>query len=226
MKLTYLTLFPDLIQHVMASSLMGRAQANQLLDVSIVNPRDFTVNKHKKVDDTPYGGGAGMVLACQPFDDAFASIQPLSSKARVLMMTPTGRPFDQATAKEFAQADQLVFFCGHYEGFDERIHQLIPQLEEVSLGDYVVTGGELPALMITDAVARLVPGVVKEAASVENDSFYKGLLDYPHYTRPAEYKGLTVPEVLLSGDHRAIALWRAEQAQVKTLRQRPDLLTD
>jgi tRNA (guanine37-N1)-methyltransferase len=226
MKFSILTLFPDIIEAYASASIIGRAQKSQVIDVQAVNVRDFTTDPHRKVDDAPFGGGSGMVLACQPIESAYESLLPLEEPARVLMTTPTGRRFDHAYAKELSECRQLVILCGHYEGFDARIQQLIPRIEEVSIGDFVLTGGELPALCIMDAVARLIPGAVQKFSSVEADSFYDGLLDYPHYTRPAEYKGLKVPDVLLSGNHAAIAQWRKQQALEKTRQCRPDLIQD
>ncbi|MGE0200131.1 MAG: tRNA (guanosine(37)-N1)-methyltransferase TrmD [Candidatus Melainabacteria bacterium] len=224
MKFSVLTLFPEIITTYCSTSILGRAQEAGIIRVQSVNPRDFTTDPHRKVDDSPYGGGPGMVLTCQPYDDAFHSLPPLGGNARILLTSPAGRRFDQAMAAELAQAEELVFFCGHYEGFDERLMQIIPGIEEVSVGDYVLTGGELPALCVMDAVTRLLPGAVQKFESVEGDSFYDGLLDYPHYTRPAEYKGLTVPDVLLSGNHAAIAAWRQAQSEERTRTRRPDLL--
>ena len=224
MKFSVLTLFPDIISAYTQASIMGRAQSAGVIQVDIINPRDFTIDPHKKEDDSPYGGGSGMVLTCQPFDDAYQSILPLQQPARVLMTSPAGRRFDHAYATELAACKQVVLLCGHYEGFDERIKQLIPEIEEVSIGDYVVTGGELPALSIMDAVMRLQPGAVQKFSSVENDSFYNGLLDFPHYTRPEEYKGLKVPDVLLSGNHAEIEKWRKAQVVAITKALRPDLL--
>jgi tRNA (guanine37-N1)-methyltransferase len=224
MKFSILTLFPEIIDAYANASIIGRAQKNNVIEVAAVNFRDFTHDPHRKVDDSPFGGGSGMVLTCQPVEDAFQSLLPLREPARVLMTTPAGRRFDHAFAVELSQCEQIVILCGHYEGFDERIHQLIPQIEEVSIGDFVLTGGELPALCIVDAVTRLIPGAVQKFSSVEADSFYTGLLDYPHYTRPAEYKGLKVPDVLLSGNHAAIEQWRQAQALEKTRQSRPDLL--
>jgi tRNA (guanine37-N1)-methyltransferase len=223
-KFSILTLFPEIIEAYANASIIGRARKNNLIDVQAVNFRDFTTDPHRKVDDSPFGGGSGMVLTCQPIESAYESLLPLTEPARVLMTTPTGRRFDHTFATELSQCQQLVILCGHYEGFDERIKQLIPQIEEVSIGDYVLTGGELPALCIVDAVTRLIPGAVQKFSSVEADSFYEGLLDYPHYTRPAEYKGLKVPDVLLSGNHTEIAKWRKQQALEKTRQCRPDLL--
>jgi len=223
MKFSVLTLFPDLIHTYMNASIMGRAQKQGIIEVETVNFRDFSDDPHRKVDDSPFGGGSGMVLTCQPLESAFQSLSPLKEPSRVLLTSPCGRRFDHAFAQELSACEQIVMFCGHYEGFDERIKRLIPQLEEVSLGDYVLTGGELPALCMMDAITRFLPGAVQKFSSVTEDSFYNGLLDYPHYTRPAEYKGLSVPPVLLSGNHQAIAEWRHAQALERTRLHRPDL---
>ncbi|WP_373533140.1 tRNA (guanosine(37)-N1)-methyltransferase TrmD [Vampirovibrio sp.] len=225
MKFSILTLFPEIIDAYASASIMGRACKQGVIEVKAINFRDFTTDPHRKVDDSPFGGGSGMVLTCQPLESAFESLLPLQQPARVLMTTPTGRRFDHAFALELSEAQQLVIFCGHYEGFDERIKGLIPQIEEVSIGDYVLTGGELPALSMMDAITRLLPGAVQKFTSVQADSFYDGLLDHPHYTRPAEYKGLKVPDVLLSGNHAAIQQWRKAQSEERTRRLRPDLLS-
>jgi len=224
MQFSILTLFPEIIEAYASASIMGRARKNGVIDVQAINIRDFTNDPHKKVDDSPFGGGSGMVLACQPVESAFESLLPLQEPARILITTPAGRKFDHRYAVELAQCKQVVILCGHYEGFDERIMQLIPGIEEVSIGDFVLTGGELPALCVMDSVTRLLPGAVQKFSSVEADSFYNGLLDYPHYTRPAEYKRLKVPDVLLSGNHAEIAKWRKAQALHKTKLARPDLL--
>ncbi|WP_303674603.1 tRNA (guanosine(37)-N1)-methyltransferase TrmD [Vampirovibrio chlorellavorus] len=224
MKFSILTLFPDVIEAYVSASIVGRARQKGVVEIEAINFRDFSADAHRKVDDSPFGGGSGMVLTCQPLESAYQSLLPLQQPARVLMTTPTGRRFDHRFALELSEARQVVLFCGHYEGFDERIKSLIPEMEEVSMGDYVLTGGELPALSIVDAVTRLLPGAVQKFTSVQADSFYDGLLDYPHYTRPAEYKGLQVPEVLLSGNHAAIEQWRKAQALERTQRLRPDLL--
>ncbi len=223
----FLTLFPQVIESYAQSSLIGKAQAKGCFQVSVLNIRDFTTHAHHKVDDTPYGGGAGMVLMCQPVLDAFRSIQPQLRKdrTRLLMTSPAGQVFKHETALQFAQDTlDFVFFCGHYEGFDARLLELLPAVEEISIGDFVLTGGELPALSMMDAVARFIPKVVKEASSVENDSFYNGLLDFPHYTKPAIFEGLPVPEVLLSGNHQAIEAWRKLESLKKTQTMRPDLM--
>lgn len=224
MKFSFITLFPGLITCYTETSIIGRAVQNRLIEVETVNPRDFTKNPHRKVDDSPYGGGSGMVIACQPVYDAFLSLQPLTARTAILMTSPMGRTFDHAFAQTLAQMEQVVLLCGHYEGFDHRIHDLIPDMTLVSVGDFVLTGGELPSLCILDAVTRLIPGSVQKYASVESDSFYNGLLDYPHYTRPPEYGGITVPPVLLSGNHAEIEKWRHQEALRLTLQYRPDLL--
>lgn len=224
MKFSILTLFPDVITVYASTSIIGRAQKAGLIRVDAINFREFSADPHRKVDDSPFGGGSGMVLTCQPVESAFASLLPLEQPARVLMTSPAGRRLDQDMAKELADARQLVLLCGHYEGFDERIKQLIPEIEEVSIGDFVLTGGELPALCIVDAVTRMIPGAVQKFSSVEADSFYDGLLDYPHYTRPAEYKGFKVPDILLGGNHAEIERWRHAQALARTQQRRPDLL--
>ncbi len=225
MKFSILTLFPEIIESYTSASIVGRARKNGVIEVQAVNFRDFTSDPHRKVDDSPFGGGSGMVLTCQPLESAFESLLPLQEPARVLMTTPTGRRFDHAFALELSEAKELVILCGHYEGFDERIKHLIPQIEEVSIGDYVLTGGELPALSMMDAITRLIPGAVQKFSSVQADSFYDGLLDYPHYTRPADYKGHKVPDVLLSGNHAAIQQWRKAQSIERTRRLRPDLMS-
>jgi tRNA (guanine37-N1)-methyltransferase len=227
MRYSIITLFPDLITQYCQTSIMGRAQQAGLIQVETVNPRNFTTDVHHKVDDAPYGGGPGMVMMCKPLMDAYHSIEPLPERSKVLLTSPLGKPFSQQDAQEWSQNyDQLVVICGHYEGIDARIHQLIPNLEMVSLGDFVLTGGELAALTIIDATARLLSGVLgKDASSVE-ESFSEGLLEYPQYTRPPVFEELSIPEVLLSGNHAAIARWRRKMSIKNTLRYRPDLLKD
>ncbi len=223
----FLTLFPELIHAYTQTSIVGKGRSKGCFEVYTLNIRDFTTHPHRKVDDTPYGGGSGMVLACQPVWDAFRSIEAelRPGKTRILMTSPTGRVFKHQIAMDMMQDNlDFVFLCGHYEGFDARLLTLIPQIEEISVGDFVLTGGELPALTMLDTMVRLIPHVVKEASSVEQDSFYNGILDCPHYTKPAVFEGLAVPEVLLSGNHQAIAQWRHAQALEKTQTFRPDLL--
>jgi len=221
MEFNVITLFPEIIKNYCSESIIGRASGNEIISVNTINPRDFTNDKHKKVDDTPYGGGAGMVLVCQPYYDAYNAIN-ISENSVSVILTPQGKPFCQETAEIFSKKSQLNLICGHYEGFDERI-RLIPNLIEVSIGDYVLTGGELGALCVIDAVTRLIPGGIGKEKSAEEDSFSEGLLEYPHYTRPFDYNGMTVPEVLLSGNHKEIELWRKKQAIIRTKEKRPDL---
>ena len=219
-----LTLFPEMIEQTLSHSIMGRAQKEGHISVEAVNIRDFTLNKHKHVDDYPYGGGAGLVMQGQPIYDAYQSLLPKAEHARVVFMTPQGRPFTQRVAEELAQEENLVFLCGHYEGIDERVIEEIVT-DEISLGDFVLTGGELAAITIIDAVSRLVPGVLGKEESFADESFSEGLLEYPQYTKPADYNGWKVPEVLLSGHHANIARWRRKEALRRTLECRPDLLS-
>lgn len=220
MKIDVLTLFPDMFK-TLDHSIVGRAKALGQVDMSFINFRDFSTNKHHKVDDYPYGGGAGMLLTPQPIFDAFDSIEAKSP--RVILTTPTGKPFNQQMAEEWAREEHLIFLCGHYEGFDQRIHDELAT-DEVSIGDFVLTGGELATMVMIDATVRLLPDVLGDQASHEDDSFSTGLLEYPHYTRPADFRGLKVPDVLLSGNHARIETWRREQSLERTYRRRPDLL--
>ena len=222
MKIDYLTLFPEMFEGVLNHSILKRAQANGKLEVNTVNFRDYAVNKHNQVDDYPYGGGQGMVLKPEPVFNAMKDIQR-SEDTRVILMCPQGRPFDQAMAQELSEASHLVFICGHYEGYDERIRTHVVT-DEISIGDYVLTGGELPAMTMTDAIVRLIPGVLGNQQSHEDDSFQDGLLEFPQYTRPRTYEGLDVPDVLLSGNHAHIEAWRHEQKLIRTFEKRPDLL--
>ena len=217
-----LTLFPEMIEQTLSHSIMGRAQKEGHISVEAVNIRDFTQNKHKHVDDYPYGGGAGLVMQGQPIYDAYQSLLPKAEHARVVFMTPQGRPFTQRVAEELAQEENLVFLCGHYEGIDERV------LEEVvtdylSIGDYVLTGGELPAMVMIDTISRLVPGVLNNEDSAQTESFADGLLEYPQYSRPEEWHGKKVPPILLSGHHANVEKWRLEQSMERTKERRPDL---
>ena len=222
MKFDIITLFPEMINTYCSFSIVGRAKKEGVISVNTVNPRDFTNDKHKKVDDTPYGGGAGMVLRCQPFYDAYESVKRLENSV-ALLLTPQGKPFNQKKAEELATKDQITMICGHYEGFDERIRQL-PGVEEVSIGDFILTGGELPSLCILDAITRLIPGGLGKDESALEESFAEGLIEYPHYTRPYDFRGMKVPDVLLSGHHKEIAKWRQEQSLERTKQKRPDLL--
>ena len=218
-----LTLFPEMIQQTLSHSIMGRAQKEGHISVEAINIRDYTLNKQKHVDDYPYGGGAGMVMQAQPIYDAYQSIAEKAQGARVVYMTPQGRPFTQRIAEELSQEENLVFLCGHYEGIDERIIEEIVT-DEISLGDFVLTGGELAAITIIDAVSRLVPGVLGKEDSFADESFSDGLLEYPQYTRPPVFHGKEVPEILLSGHHANIAKWRREHSLIRTVKKRPDLL--
>jgi tRNA (guanine37-N1)-methyltransferase len=230
MRCDVITLFPEMVAPVLGSSMLKRAQEKGLLDVQVHNLRDYTLDKHKVADDVPYGGGAGMVMKAEPILRAVEGIREQYEQRgeliRLLLPSPQGRPFTQAYAHDLAaDSRRLVILCGHYEGIDERVRVALKP-EEVSVGDYVLTGGELPALMLIDAAARLVPGVLGDPDSVVEESFTDALLEYPHYTRPADVRGLTVPEVLLSGHHEAIRLWRRKEALRATYEKRPDLLKD
>ena len=216
-----LTLFPEIIQSYCDVSIMKRAKEGGVFSVNAVNPRDFTLDKHKKVDDTPYGGGAGMVLAPQPYVDAYDSIEKLENSITV-MLSPQGEPLSEQLVLDLAKYDQIIMLCGHYEGFDERIREIIKP-KEISIGDFVLTGGELPSLCLIDAVSRKLNGTLGKIESAEEDSFSNGLLEYPQYTKPIEYMGERVPSILLSGNHGAIDKWRKREALLDTKRLRPDL---
>lgn len=206
-------------------SILGKALEKELLEIEITDFRDYTTQKQRHVDDTPYGGGAGMLLQAQPIFDALAATQAKAkSKGRVILLDPAGRKFDQKVAEELAKEDHLTFICGHYEGYDERIRTLVT--DELSLGDYVLTGGELGAMVMIDATVRLLPEVLGNSESAQTDSFSTGLLEYPQYTRPADFRGMKVPEVLTSGNHQKIAEWRRKEALRRTYERRPDLLED
>lgn len=222
MKFDVITLFPEIIINYCQYSIPARAQKQGIINVNTINPRDFTHDVHKKVDDTPYGGGAGMVLMCKPFYDAYESIEIAENSVSILL-TPQGQPFKQEKAIGLSKKDQIVMISGHYEGFDERI-RAIPNIIEISIGDFILTGGELPALCLIDAVTRLLPGTLGKDESALEESFYEGLLEYPHYTRPCEFRGMKVPDILISGNHKKIAEWRKEQAIKRTKEKRPDLL--
>ena len=221
MKFDVLTLFPELIQSHLDFSIMKRAVDDGIISVNVVNPRDFTLDKHKKVDDTPYGGGAGMVLMPQPYVDAYNSVEKLENSI-TLMMTPQGEPFSDAISNELAGYEQIIILCGHYEGYDERIREIIKP-REISIGDFVLTGGELPALCVIDSVSRKIEGTLGKIESAHDDSFSDGLLEYPQYTKPREYMGYKVPEVLLNGNHKLIEEFRQEQKILRTKNKRPDL---
>ena len=219
-----ITIFPAMVEAALAAGVGGRARERGVVDVKVRDLRDYTDDRHRTVDDVPYGGGPGMVMKPEPL---FRAVEAIAAErgapAAVVLMTPQGRRFDQATAIRLSRLERLVLICGRYEGVDERVAESLVT-EEISIGDYVLTGGELPALVVLDAVVRLVPGVVGDAGSVETESFAGGLLDFPHYTRPASFRGRDVPEVLLSGHHAEIARWRDAQRVERTKRRRPDLL--
>ena len=221
-----MTLFPDMVRGVLSESIIGRAQAAGLIEIDYHNIRDFSKDKHRKTDDTPYGGGVGMVMTCQPIYDCYESIVshiPEENKKRVIYMSPKGRIFSHQVANELSQYDNLIFLCGHYEGVDQRIIDEIVD-EEISIGDYVVTGGEIPACIVIDAVSRLIDGVLASSECYEGESVASGILEYPQYTKPREFRGREVPEILLSGDHAKIDRWRLEEAVKITRERRPDML--
>ncbi len=219
MKIDILTLFPEMFNNVFKESIIKRAIDNKLVEINIHNFRDYTNDPHNKVDDTPYGGGCGMVLMPQPIFDCVNDLKNENSK--VIILTPSGKPYKQSLAYDLSKEKHLIIICGHYEGFDERIMSLADY--EISIGDYVLTGGEVPAMVVADSVIRLIPGVIEEKSHLE-DSFNNNLLDYPTYTKPRVYKEMEVPEVLLSGNHKKIKEYREEQALKKTKETRPDLL--
>lgn len=226
MRIDILSLFPDMFDATLGQSIVGRAQDDGFVDIKVTDFRQYTTDKHRHVDDAPFGGGAGMLLQAQPIFDAMDAIEQETKntypKGRVILMDPAGRRFDQDFAMELAQEEHLTFICGHYEGYDERIRQLVT--DEASLGDYVLTGGELAAMVMVDATVRFVPGVLGNMSSPMGDSFSNGLLEYPQYTRPADFRGMKVPEVLTSGNHEKIREWRMRESLKRTLERRPDLL--
>ena len=221
MKIDVLTLFPAMFAGPLDESIVKRAREAKLLDLKIHNLRDWTHDRHKTVDDKPFGGGPGMLLKVEPLFEAIESLQ--REKTKVILLSPDGRKFSQKIARELAQEKDLLLVCGSYEGFDERVREALAD-DELSIGDYVLTNGALPAMVVIDAVARLLPGVLGDDESSRDESFSHGLLEYPQYTRPAEFRGMKVPEVLLSGNHAEIEKWRREQAKLRTEKQRPDLL--
>lgn len=224
MNFYIMTLFPEMIMQGLSTSITGRAMQKDLIRIEAVNIRDFTTEKHGQVDDYPYGGGAGMVMQAEPIYRTWESITSrIGKKPRVVYMTPQGSVFHQGMAEEFAKEEDLIILCGHYEGVDERILEMIVT-DNVSIGDYVLTGGELPAMVMVDCISRLVPGVLNNNISAEFESFHENLLEYPQYTRPEEFMGRRVPDILLSGHHANIEQWRKEQSIKRTRERRPDLL--
>ena len=222
MKIDIITLFPDMFKGPFDMSMLWKAKERNLVEINIHDLRQFGIGPRRQVDDTPYGGGDGMLLKPEPMFAAVEHAKAANPQAKVIILTPSGKKYDQKAAQELAKAEGLILICGHYEGFDERILTLADM--ELSIGDYVLTGGELPAMVVVDSVVRLIPGVLGGEASAHDESFSDGLLEYPHYTRPVEFRGMKVPEVLQNGHHAEIAKWRAEQARSKTQKNRPDLL--
>ncbi|HQE05720.1 MAG: tRNA (guanosine(37)-N1)-methyltransferase TrmD [Tepidanaerobacteraceae bacterium] len=223
LKIHVLTLFPEFFESPFNVSIIKRALDKGLIQIELINIRDFSRDKHKKVDDYPYGGGSGMVMKPEPIFEAVDYVEKTieGERRRIILMSPQGKAFNQSLARELSTEKNLVFICGHYEGIDERVKTLIT--DEISIGDYILTGGEIPALAIIDAVTRLVPGVLGSSQSLEEESFSDGLLEYPQYTRPEVYRGLKVPDVLLSGNHKEIELFRRREALIRTREKRPDL---
>lgn len=223
MKIAIITLFPEMFSPILGASMMWKAQKEKLVKFEIVDLRKYGIGPRKQVDDTPYGGGAGMVLKPEPVFAAVKAAKKKLPKAKVILMTPRGEKFTQISAKKLSKLSEVIILCGHYEGFDERITKLVDI--EISVGDYILTGGELPAMTVVDAVVRLIPGVLGDKQSPHDESFSQGLLEYPQYTRPDDFEGMKVPEVLLSGNHNKITVWRKAEAVKKTKQNRPDLLS-
>ena len=225
MKITILTLFPGMFAGPFAESIIGRALERDVCEIDVVDLRSFTTDKHHVADDTPYGGGGGMVMKVEPIIAAVEATRTGQDGERVIFLTPQGRPYDQAKGKELAELEHLILLCGHYEGIDERARELVVD-EEISIGDYVLTGGELPAMVVADSIVRLLPGALGNEDSYKNDSFWNGILDCPHYTRPETFRDERVPDVLLSGHHAEIKKWRHQKALERTRNVRPDLLEE
>jgi len=226
MRIDVLTLFPEMFESPLGYSILKRARDQGLVEIALTNIRDFATDSYRKVDDKPYGGGPGMVMMPGPVFDCFEHVEKLApEKARVILLTPQGQRFNQAKARELAREQRLILIAGRYEGFDERIRVGL-DAEQISVGDYVLNGGELPAMVLIDAVVRLLPGALGDEDSAKDDSFSEGLLEYPHYTRPEVFRDMKVPDILLSGDHGKIAAWRRQQALERTRQHRPDLLDE
>lgn len=224
MKINIMTLFPEMCEAVLCESIIGRARENGFVEIECVNIRDYTTDKHNRVDDAPYGGGMGMLMQVQPIDDCYKAIcEKSGKKSRLIYMSPCGEVLTQEKVKELASLDEITLLCGHYEGIDRRVIDSLVD-EEISVGDYVLTGGELPALILADAVSRMLPGVLPNDEAKELESHYNGLLEYPQYTRPYEWNGMKVPDVLISGHHGNIEKWRREQSLLMTAKYRPDML--
>ncbi|EUJ33431.1 tRNA (guanine-N(1)-)-methyltransferase [Listeria floridensis FSL S10-1187] len=222
MKIDILSIFPEMFTGILTESIIKKAIEKQIVEIKVTDFRQYAEGKHQVVDDYPYGGGAGMLLKAQPIFDAVDAVKLPEKKPRIILMDPAGKPFNQKMAEEFAREDQLIFICGHYEGYDERIREHLVT-DEVSLGDYILTGGEIGAMAMTDSIVRLLPGALGNASSAVHDSFSSGLLEHPHYTRPADYAGMKVPDVLLSGNHAVIEDWRRRESLRRTYLRRPDL---
>lgn len=224
MKINIMTLFPEMCEAVLCESIIGRARENGFVEIECVNIRDYTKDKHNRVDDAPYGGGMGMLMQVQPIDDCYKAIcEKSGKKSRLIYMSPCGEVLTQEKVKKLASLDEITLLCGHYEGIDRRVIDSLVD-EEISIGDYVLTGGELPALILADAVSRMLPGVLPNDEAKELESHYNGLLEYPQYTRPYEWNGMKVPDVLISGHHGNIEKWRREQSLLMTAKYRPDML--
>lgn len=224
MKINIMTLFPEMCEAVLCESIIGRARENGFVEIECVNIRDYTTDKHNRVDDAPYGGGMGMLMQVQPIDDCYKAIcEKSGKKSRLIYMSPCGEVLTQEKVKKLASLDEITLLCGHYEGIDRRVIDSLVD-EEISVGDYVLTGGELPALILADAVSRMLPGVLPNDEAKELESHYNGLLEYPQYTRPYEWNGMKVPDVLISGHHGNIEKWRREQSLLMTAKYRPDML--
>lgn len=224
-RLDILTLFPEMFESPLRSSIVKKAIDRGVVEVHLHNIRDYAEDRHRMTDDAPYGGGGGMVMKVEPIDRALSAVPLMGDDVPIVLLTPQGEPFNNAMAKELAGHQQIVLLCGHYEGVDERVRQHLIN-REISIGDYILTGGELSALVVLDAVSRFVPGVLGNSASALSDSFADGLLEYPHYTRPPEYRGWKVPDVLLSGNHRDIDEWKRRESVIRTGKKRPDLIAE
>jgi len=223
-KFDVLTLFPEMFEAVLGGSITGRARAAGLLEMNFINIRDYSKDKHRNTDDYPYSGGGGMLMTPQPIYDAYMSVaEGLPQKPHTVFLSPQGKVFDQKKAIELSKKDHIVFLCGHYEGVDQRVLDMIVD-EEISIGDFVLTGGEIPAMAVIDSVSRMVPGVLANEGSYTNESHFSGLLEYPQYTHPQEFMGVKIPEILVSGHHKNIEKWKREQALLVTLKKRPDML--
>lgn len=224
MRIDIMTLFPEMCERVLDESIIGRSREGGLVEINCVNIRDYSTDKHRRVDDTTYGGGTGMIMQCQPIFDCFCDLEKqIGKRPYLIYMSPQGKQLDQQKVKELAKMDNIAILCGHYEGVDERVIEELVD-EEISIGDYVLTGGELPALVLADSITRMLPGVLASDEAFEEESHYNGLLEYPQYTRPYEWHGKTVPDVLLTGHHANITKWRRERSLERTRERRPDLL--